>query len=97
MKTISINGKELEYEILYDVSEYDEYYSTVFYDGVVMEEYRKYLLFGPKLKREKRKEVFTLYFSIEDPSYTKDEIRSILERKVELLGRKEEIENGELI
>lgn len=97
MKSITIKGKELKYEIFYDCSEYGEYYSTVFYDGVETVEYRKYLLFGPKLKKEEPKEVFTLYFNIEDDSYTKDDLRRILEKRVELLGRAEEIEKGELI
>lgn len=97
MKTININGKEFKYEIFYDASEYSEYYLTVFYDCINTVEYRKYLLFGPKLIKEVGNEVFRVHFNIEDPSLTKGELRDILERKVELLQREEEIKKGELI
>ena len=41
--------------------------------------------------------MFKVYKNIEDPSYTKSDIKKIIEKQVELLERSEEIERGEII
>lgn len=97
MKTIDVNGRKLEYEIFYDVCEYGEAYQTVFYEGKISKNRKKWFLFGPEISISKPKELFKLYFNIEDPNLTKSDIRFTLERKIELLNREKEIEEGEII
>lgn len=97
MKTIDVNGRKLEYEIFYDVCEYGEAYQTVFYEGTISKNRKKWFLFGPEISISKPKELFKLYFNIEDPNLTKSDIRFTLERKIELLNREKEIEEGEII
>lgn len=97
MKTIDVNGRKLEYEIFYDVCEYGETYQTVFYEGTISKNRKKWFLFGPEIIISKPKELFKLYFNIEDPNLTKSDIRFTLERKIELLNREKEIEEGEII
>lgn len=97
MKTLDINGRKINYEVLYDVSEYGETYETVFYEGTKITTRKKYYLFGEKISKEVPREIFRLYFNIEDERKTKRDIRSRIERELELLGRKEQIEKGELI
>lgn len=97
MKTINVNGREFQYKVGYDCSEYGDYYWTDFYEGTETETYKKWLFFGPTLTKEVGKWVFKVYLNIENPHLTKSEIRQHIERAVELLERKEEIERGEII
>jgi hypothetical protein len=98
MKTINYHGREFQYEIFSDCNEYDGLtYETEFYEGTEMVTKRKYWLFGPKITVEQPKLIFKLYIDIEDETYTKQDIRDKIRRKVELLNRKLEIEKGEII
>ncbi len=97
MKTINYHGREFQYDILEEVSEYGSYRYTEFYEGTEMVTKRKYWLFGPEITVEKTKLSFTLYMDIEDEMYTKKDVRDKIRRKVELLNRKLEIEKGEII
>lgn len=97
MKTINVNNREFQYELFYSSSEYGINEWTEFYEGYLNETYRKYLLFGPILIRKIPIKVFQLDLCIEDESYTKAEIRRMIEKKIELLNRKQEIKRGEII
>ena len=97
MKTIEINGRKIQYEVLYDVSEYGDTYETVFYEGTQIVSKKKYLLFGETITKEVPYEIFRLYFNIEDEGRTKSETRAIIERRLELLDRKVQIERGEIV
>lgn len=97
MKTIEINGRKIQYEVLYDVSEYGDTYETVFYEGTQIVSKKKYLLFGETITKEVPREIFRLYFNIEDEGRTKSETRAIIERRLELLDRKAQIERGEIV
>ena len=98
MKTINYHGREFQYEIFSDYNEYDGLtYETEFYEGTEMVTKRKYWLFGPEITVEQPKLIFKLYIDIEDETYTKQDIRDKIRRKVELLNRKLEIEKGEII
>ena len=89
MKSIKIKDIEFKYEIISNCLDY-----TYFYLGE--EEYYKYWLFGPKNKRPKL--IFICKFSIENPYFSKEELKSELERLVNIhILRKEEIKKGELI
>lgn len=102
MKKIIISGREFFYEIFAD---YDEFrgitYETEFYDQLGTKMEKKYNFFGhkfgPIVEVEDNSWVFSVNFNIEDETITKSELRSILERHVELLFRKSEIESGQLI
>lgn len=98
LKKLEIDGMELQYEIFSDCNEYDgTIYWTEFYIGTRTVTKRKYLMFGEKKIKEVPFKVFTLYLNIEDPNYTKGEIRALITKQLELLGRKSEIERGEIV
>jgi hypothetical protein len=97
MKRIDVNGRTIEYEVFYDCSEYGDTYETVFYEGKQTVSRKKYFLFGETVSKEFPREIFRIYFNVEDEGRTKSEIRAIIERRLELLDRKEQIRRGELI
>ena len=96
-KSLDVNGRKIEYEVFYDVSEYGETYETAFYEGTQIVSRKKYFLFGEPVSKETPREIFRLYFNVEDEGRTKSEIRTIIERRLELLDRKDQIRRGELI
>lgn len=97
MKTIKINNRTFEYEVLCSQSEFDTSWRTEFYDGTETYTKRKYILFGEKQTLVRPKLIFTFYWNIEDVFYTKKQVREKLERQIELLDRAEEIAKGEII
>lgn len=97
LKKIELDGVQLEYETFYECGEYGDYEWTEFYIGTKISTRRKYFLFGEKITKEEPFKVFELNFSIENPNYTKKEVRKAIKRKLELFGRKSEIERGEII
>jgi hypothetical protein len=97
LKRIVVNGIELDYQLCYHSSEYGESEWTEFYIGTRIIARRKYRICGPIVTYEIPNKVFMLNFSIENEHYTKKEVRSKIERKLELLNRKAEIERGEII
>lgn len=97
MENINIDDKQFFYEIFVEVDEYGESWETVFYSELRTKKRKKYLLFGPMVEVPDHKEAFTVPFNIASPHLTKDELRSILERHVELLSRQEQILKGELV
>ena len=101
-KKISILGLEYFYLLCGDMNDYgDEWYWTVFYNETKIRSRKKYFLFGPIIEWEEPIELFRTEFDIEDSSYTKDELRVIMEKKVirflGLQNREEEIRKGDLI
>jgi len=96
MKKITILGEEFEYERHYDEIGYN-YSSTRFYQGTEEIIKRKYIFFGEKITKVVPKKVFLVGFWIENPNWTKEELRKKLEREVKILNRAKEIERGELI
>ena len=98
LKQLEIDGFQVQYEVFSDCNEYDgTIYWTEFYIGTRTVTKRKYLVFGEKKTKEVPFKVFTLYLNIENPNYTKGEIKSLINRQLELLGRKAEIERGEIV
>jgi hypothetical protein len=97
LKKIELDGIRMEYKVFGGVTEYGEHHITQFYIGNKTTIRRKFFLFGKKIKKIEPYKVFELYINIEDPTYTKKDIRERIERKLELLGRQSEIENGEIV
>lgn len=97
MKKITINDRTFEYQVFAETSEYGTDFTTEFYEGTETYVQRKYLFFGEKQTLVRPKNVFTFNWNIEDPLFTKKQVREKLERQVELLGRAEEIAKGEII
>lgn len=101
MYEIEISGKKFNYRIDYDCSEFGETYQTVFFKKIMVDEkiwsWRKLRFLNTGKLVEKDKTLFCLYFDMHSPEYTKAEIKNRLEKEVELLGRAEEIERGEII
>lgn len=94
MKAISINGRRF----LYKTKEWASGELTIFYHPEPFKTLKfKYLFFGPKVEKNIYKEAFCIYFNIENPIYTKQEVRDMIEQKIIVLDRKKEIEKGEII
>lgn len=96
---ITINGRTFTYEVFDCSSEWGDVYETCFYEGTetIMVRTGFLGLFGPKKQVEQPKKVFTINWDANDPSITKSEWKKIIEHKIELLDRKEQLERGELI
>jgi hypothetical protein len=102
MYEIEIGGKKFNYDIYSDYNEYDgTYHWTEFYKTIMVNEkkwsWRKFRFISTSNMVEKKIKLFTIGFDIHNPNYTKSDIRKKLEREVELLGRAEEIERGEIV
>ena len=96
-KEIVIKGRKFQYQTMWDCGELDEWEWTEFFDGVKTQTKRKFWIVGEKYTVDVPKLVFTVNFNIESPIFTKAWLRERLEKEVELLNRKAEIERGELI
>ena len=97
MKTINVNGREFQYDVVYDEAPFGDIVITEFYDGTKYVSHKKYYFFGEKIIKEIPNPVFYLNINIEDERYSKDEVRKQIEGAVERLIRKEEIKRGDII
>lgn len=97
MKELNIDGRTFQYKVSYFTSEYSDYHITEFFEGSCTIKRKKYWLFGNEIEKKIPNFSFNLYVNIEDARYTKKEIRKMLDKKIELLDRKGEIERGEII
>lgn len=97
MKTIVIKGEEFKYQLGFEVSEVSECEWTEFYKETKTVYKRRYIFFGEKIPYQEPIILFKVWFWIEDPSYTKEEVRKRIEKQFELSTRKEEILKGEII
>lgn len=93
MKTIKFNDRIFQYEIENDV----DLYKTFFYEGYIDIKHKKYLLFGKTITKSIPKYIFTLRINIESCKYKKDQIKTMIEEKIKILERQQEIERGEII
>lgn len=100
-KKITISGREYIYLRCADSNEWGDWYWTIFYNETKLYSRKKYFLFGPIIEWEEPIELFRVEFDIEDLSYTKDELRKILEKRVKrflgLENREDEVKKGDLI
>ena len=97
MKELAIDGRVFQYRVSHCISEYSDYDITEFFQGFSTIKRKKYWIFGEEIEKKIPKFSFNLYVNIEDESYTKKEIREMIQKKIELLNRKEEIKRGEII
>ncbi|MEK6828995.1 MAG: hypothetical protein AABY15_02630 [Nanoarchaeota archaeon] len=103
MKKIEIDGLTLYYEVEYHegLDNYS-YPVTEFYllkgkKEEVKWSWRKFRYVKTGNMVDNYIDAFSLGIDIESPSHTKSDVRSMIERRVELLHREEEIKRGELI
>jgi len=97
MKEIAINGETFMYRVCWQMNEHYDYEWTEFFKEVKFTYRKKFFLFGKRIRIDKPQVLFTVAFSIEDHTITKEEVHDKLERAIALLRRKEEIERGEII
>lgn len=98
--TYTKDGKEYKflYEAKYDVSDYGESDWTDFYStNTTKYKRKKYLFFGPFVEKVKYRKLFQIPFSIESASYTKNEVRKSLNRAIDIMNRKSELQRGEIV
>lgn len=99
-KTIIINGIEYKYKIIQFTNTFGIYEFTKFYTDEI-QIVKKYKWCGHKTITTNPIFLFKVPFNIEDINYTKEQVRTVLldaEKKYrDLLNRRKEIENGEII
>jgi len=96
MKPITIKGEKFYYKIFEDISEWGVHIYTEF--GKLKKVTRKkYWLWGEKIEKEEFICEFSLDYDIEDPQYSKEKVKSDIERPWEILERQKEILRGEII
>jgi hypothetical protein len=96
MKTIKVNDIELQYKVFEDITEYGSSIWTEFYLGTETVTERKYWLFGSLITKEVPKLVFKIYEDAYNISLSKEFWRTAIQKKLDLLYRREELERGEL-
>jgi hypothetical protein len=100
-KTITINGRELQYERCFNSSEWGESTWYNFYEGTTTRTttYKRFIFFGETItiSETKPKHIFTIHSDIESKNLTKTDVRKMIEKQLELLDREEEIKKGNLI
>ena len=97
MKDITIGGRTLQFKVMCEANEVDSYEYTEFYEGTETVSRKKWLLWGKTITEEKPKLVFTIYRDITNPKLTKEYWRREILKEIELLDRRDEIENGEYL
>lgn len=102
-KEIIIDGVKWWYlNTSHSYGEYGAYYKpqTSFYNEPSVEKTAKtFGFFGPKFTYYENDSVsiFNIGINIEDPRFTKEEIKEAIDKQLNILKRKEEIKNGEII
>lgn len=99
-KEITYKNRKFFYEI--ETSECGEYgasicYTTNFFLADGIGKRKKYWLFGPEITYTKYKKIFQIEYNIESPRYSKSEVRDMIEKKVKIFDRAEEIKKGKVI
>lgn len=101
MRQLKIKGESFLFDVIFDFDLYAEYYETIFYKEMKEVKYKKWLFFGPVLTREEPIVLFSVYINITDKSYTKSEVKAIVEKEYDkyigLLDREDEVRNGDYI
>jgi len=76
----------------------DTCYQTHFYDNKELRKHKKkYLFFGPIVEIIYHKELFFLYEDIKTIHKTKEDIRNLIKRELDLLEREAEVKKGYFI
>jgi len=109
LKTVDFDGQKYAYKIFsHKCGEYgvSTCYSTRFYKiEPKSKQFGKYTIpvlgyliqFGEKVIRTYHEYLFTINRSVESLSLTKMEIRGLIKRQVDLIERREEIKNGQIL
>ena len=97
MKQITIDGKTLTYQTMWDCDEGGTWCWTEFYNGTKTEKYRKFGIFGKMLEREVPNKIFTIPADSMDLNLTKQWWKDCIKEKLELLDRAEQLKMGELV
>jgi hypothetical protein len=99
LKELKFHGKTYYYKVEYDFNESGEKEWTNFYYTNDVSTFRnKYRIFGgPVVMVPANDVIYQIDINIESCKYTKEEVRKKVQRMVDILGRCEQIKNGEII
>lgn len=75
MNLIQISNHQFQWKVVSHISEYSDSHTTEFYYGTEEISYRKWLLFGPRVVEQKPKFAFKVYFAIDSPTLTNNEVK----------------------
>ncbi len=94
LKKLTYNG--IDY--LYETIDNDGYSGTNIYETVPIEYWdRKYWFFGPMVLRKNYKFLFYLNFNVENSLLSKEYVQDKFNYALQIMERKRQIENGEII
>jgi len=95
LKKLTYKSVDYLYEIVYSDGAYD---GTNIYEGVPIEYWeKKYWFFGPLVLKTDYKFLFYLNLNIENTQVTKAQVQSKFDYALQIMERKRQIENGEII
>lgn len=97
MKEITIQGRTLQYQTLWDCSEYGEWCWTEFYEGTVIVKKRKRWWSKKTIEKIIPKKLFSIPADTKDERLSKHSWRVRILHELDLLNRLEQLKNGELI
>lgn len=96
-RSIIIHDRILYYQSFHDSSEVGSLEWTEFYEEIETITRKKWFFFGPIVTFTRPKVLFKIYANADNERLTKDWWREKIAHQLELLERKEQIKNGELI
>ena len=98
LKQITLDERIFYYKIMSRDGEYGVWYWTDFYHTNDKTKFvKKYWLWGPQVIKFDNDYAFKIDVNVESCKRTKDEVRGLMMRQVELLERCKEIEKGNII
>jgi hypothetical protein len=94
LKKLTYNGDDYLYEIV----DTDGYTGTIIYESAPIEYWqKKFWFFGPLVLKTDYKYLFNLNFNIENSHLSKKYVQDKFNYALQVMERKRQIENGEII
>lgn len=97
MKPITIAEETFQYETFCVYNEHTRVHYTNFYQGTEDVSYRQFLFFGKKITKTRPKFSFQVDINIENPNFTKEQVKEKIDAQLKLIARRKQILNGEII
>lgn len=97
MKEITIGNRTLQFQVKCEANEAESYEYTEFYEGTETVSRKKWVFWGKTITEERPKLVFTIYSDICSTNLTKEYWRREINKKLELLDRRDQILKGEYV
>ncbi len=97
METLVFDGRTLFFEREWHDGEYSGYFTTKFYSELRTKKVKKYYFFGPLVEVPDNVFIFEIDADVKNIRLSKTELRKLIQAKIDLLNRADEIKNGEYV